>query len=263
MPVYNSEKFVAEAIESILNQTHQNLELIIIDDASVDKSWEVIQEYIKKDERVKAFRNEENMNIPKTRNRLLKKVSAESKYIAMLDSDDVAMSERLERQVDFLENNTDYSAIGGQIELIDDSGNKIGVKRYPTSYEKIRKTILHFNPFAQSAMMLCKSVVESVGFYNENQSRSQDYDYWCRMFLREFKMTNLSDTLIQFRLHEGQGKQTQSQKSFWYSFLVRKRYIFTKQFFSIKGLMIMIAYFGAALMPASLMVFLYRYVFAK
>lgn len=108
MPVYNTKKYLSEAIESILSQTFTDFEFIIIDDCSTDWSYEILQEYEKKDNRIKLFRNEENMWVVKTRNKLLKNISQNSKYIAILDADDISEKNRLELCFDFLEKNPDF-----------------------------------------------------------------------------------------------------------------------------------------------------------
>ncbi len=261
MPCYNNRDYVGRAIESILNQTYKKIELIIVDDFSDDDSWDIIKEYEKKDPRVRIFRNNKNINIAKTRNKLLSKVSPKAMYIALLDADDLSLKDRLERQVCFLEKNKDYAAVGTQLVLINEGGRKIGVKKYPRKYSEIKKKILHFNPFAQSSMMIRKSAIDEVGLYDEKMVRSEDYDLWIRIILRGYKMGNLSDFLTKYRVHKSQGKYLNSQVNFLYSFKVRKRYIFHRELFSLKAFVIMMLYLFAALMPAGLMVYFYKKFF--
>src|SRR5690606_28917246 len=101
MPVYNSEQYIREALESILNQTYQNLDILLVDDGSTDRSVEIIKSY--QDTRIRLIQNEKNMGIPYTRNVGLKE--AKGKYIAIMDSDDIAVSNRIERQIQYLETN--------------------------------------------------------------------------------------------------------------------------------------------------------------
>ena len=106
MPNYNAWKYISEAIQSILNQTFTDFEFIIIDDCSTDNSWEIIQEFAKKDSRIIALRNVKNLTVCRTANRALDMVCGE--FIARLDSDDVALPERFSQQLDFLEKNPEY-----------------------------------------------------------------------------------------------------------------------------------------------------------
>ena len=118
-PNYNREKVIHETIESILNQTYSNFEYIIIDDGSTDNSWDLIQKYANQDERIRAYRNKRNLKIVKTRNKGFKLSSPNAKYFAIIDSDDVALSKRLEVQVRFLETHPEYGLVGSNKYLID------------------------------------------------------------------------------------------------------------------------------------------------
>ena len=109
MPVYNTEKYVAEAIESILNQSFSDFEFIIIDDCSSDNSWELIQKYAKKDKRIRAYKNERNRGISYTRNKLID--LSKTNYIVSQDSDDISLKNRLELSYNFLRKNKDYAVI--------------------------------------------------------------------------------------------------------------------------------------------------------
>ena len=101
MPMYNSEKYIKESINSILNQEYKNFELIIVDDGSIDSSIEIVKEY--NDSRIKLYENIENKGLPYTRNKLLSLATGE--YIALFDSDDIALKNRIKAQVEFLEKN--------------------------------------------------------------------------------------------------------------------------------------------------------------
>src|SRR5690606_10581123 len=110
-PVFNRELYLAEAIESILNQTYSNFEFIIINDGSSDKTEEIILEYQEKDKRIKYYKNEENIGNNRTRNNGTK--LARGKFIAIMDSDDIAVPDRLETQFNYLEKHPEIGIIGG------------------------------------------------------------------------------------------------------------------------------------------------------
>ena len=202
-PNYNKSKYISDTIESILNQTYTNYEYIIIDDCSTDNSWEIIKNYAKKDNRIKAFKNKQCLKIVKTRNRGFKISSPNSKYFAIIDSDDVALLTRLVKQVDFLENNPDYGLIGSNIYVINENSIQIGYRKFPSRDEKIKKTILRANPFCQSSVLLRKEVIEELGYYDEEWEVCQDYDYWLRVGIK-WKLANLNDFLIKYRISNSQ-----------------------------------------------------------
>jgi len=205
-PNYNNSKYISETIESILNQSYRNFEYIIIDDCSTDHSWEVIQEYAKKDYRIKAFRNEANLKIVKTRNKGFNLSSPMSKYFAIIDSDDVALPTRLEMQLNFLERNLEYGLVGSNIIIINEDSKEIGKRSYPLEDEEIRNLIIKYNPFAQSSILLRKTVIEQIGLYDEEWFVCQDYDYWLRVG-KIWKLHNLSDPLIKYRFSSSQVKK--------------------------------------------------------
>uniref|UniRef100_A9AAL8 Glycosyl transferase family 2 n=1 Tax=Methanococcus maripaludis (strain C6 / ATCC BAA-1332) TaxID=444158 RepID=A9AAL8_METM6 len=234
MPNYNNEKYLAEAIESILNQTYEHFEFIIIDDCSTDNSWHIIQNYAKKDNRIKMFRNEVNLKIVKTRNKGFELMSPHSKYIAIFDSDDVSMPERLEKQINFSEKNVDYGLIGSHTLIIDENSKIIGYRKYETDLKKIIKNMVKKNQFAQPSVMIRKSVLDDVGYYDEKYTRCQDYDLWFRI-AKSFKIENLDEFLIKYRISKTQGKSTHLKESLDFTLDIQKKWLFDKKFFSIFG----------------------------
>ncbi len=262
MPVYNNQAHVAHAIESILEQTYLDLDLVIVDDFSTDSTRDIIQGFALVDDRVRIIFNTENLGIPETRNILLDNISSDSKYFAILDGDDIADPERIERQVKFIEEK-EIDGCGSNLRIIDGDGNQTGTREYPLEYSGIKNNILHFNPFAQSSMLIKAEVLDEVGGYDEKLERVQDYDLWIRIIKKGFVLENMKEKLTSFRVHENQGKTKNSKKSFWYSFVVRSRYLFSKEFFSLKGFMIWLAYIPMVILPASVTVGLYKKLFVK
>ena len=110
MPVYNGEKYLAEAIDSILVQTFTDFELLIVDDGSQDNSAEIIRSYVKRDSRIRFFQQEQNEGSANARNRGI--ANAKGEFIAAMDCDDVSLPERLQKQVDFLESHPEIGALG-------------------------------------------------------------------------------------------------------------------------------------------------------
>ncbi len=221
-PNYNGERFISETIESILNQTYSNFEYIIIDDGSTDNSWDIIQQYAKKDGRIKPYRNEKNEEIVKTRNKGLRLSSPDSKYVAIIDSDDVAHPRRLEIQVEFLENNPEYGLVGSNKYLIDSQSKIIGFRRYPLTDQGIKKVITMFNPIPHSSVVLRKEVVNQSGYYNSKLPVCHDYDYWLRIGVN-WKLRNLEYPLIKYRLSQNQVKSKHLKLTIQYTYLIQKK----------------------------------------
>ncbi len=223
-PNYNKSKYLAEAIESVLHQTYENFEYIIVDDCSTDDSWDIISDYASKDERIKAYRNDENLKIVKTRNKGFQFSSKEAKYYAILDSDDVSTPERLEKQVNFLEENPRYGLIGSDLIVIDEESKEIGYRKYASSDLDIRKVITRLNPIAQSSVLIRKQAIQEVGFYDEKWSVCQDYDYWLRIGIN-WKLKNFDKSLIKYRLSRTQVKITNLKETIQNTYLIQKKAI--------------------------------------
>jgi len=221
-PNYNREEVLSETIESILNQTYENFEYIIVDDGSTDKSWQIIQEYAKRDNRIKPYCNQQNLRIVKTRNKGFELSSSKAKYFAILDSDDIAIPHRLELQVNFLENNPAYGLVGGNKYLINENSELIGYRNYPTTNQEIKKVITRYNPIAQSCVLLRKEVIDQVGKYDEEWKYCQDYDYWLRVGKR-WKLRNLEMPLIKYRISEGQVKSKNMTQTIRYTYKIQEK----------------------------------------
>lgn len=177
MSVYNEkESYLKEAAESILNQSFSDFEFIIIDDGSDDKNClRTLEEFVEKDERIKFIRNETNIGLTKSLNKSL--AQATGKYIARIDSDDIADSHRLEKQLQFMENNPTYALCGSWAYFIDQDGKVTGEKKSPTDYERIKKMLIFFNFFTHSSLFFRRDIAMILDGYNENLKKAQDYDF--------------------------------------------------------------------------------------
>ena len=133
MPVWNSEKTIGSAIQSLIDQTYNNFELIIVDDGSTDKTVEIINKF--KDDRIKLYVDGENKRIAARRNQAID--LSNGKYIAIMDSDDIAYPQKLEMQVNYLESNPNVDLVGTKAIMFDDTGNVIGSIAVSESHEEI------------------------------------------------------------------------------------------------------------------------------
>ena len=197
MPNYNAWKYISEAIQSILNQTFTDFEFIIIDDCSTDNSWEIIQEFAKKDTRIIPIKNEKNIHIAKTRNIALAKARGE--FIAFLDSDDVAEKDRLELQLDFIERNPNIDLCGSNMLIIDSNWNINWEKKYPETDLECKNSIWFKNPFWQNTMIIKRKCFLEVGFYDDDFRNAEDLDMWVRMW-QKYKFYNIQRNLVRYRI---------------------------------------------------------------
>ena len=176
MPVYNAEKYLKVAIESILNQTFKDYEFIIVDDHSSDKSWKIIRTYAKKDKRIIALRNEQNLRTTRSLNRGLK--IAKGKYIARMDADDWSHPDRLQKQYEFMEENPGVGVSGAAVEICDKDLKVKNARKYPLTDTQARRIIFRYSPFAHPVTIWRKSDIKKVDGYNESIPLSQDLDLY-------------------------------------------------------------------------------------
>jgi len=196
MAVYNAEVFLRQAIESILSQTFQNFEFIIVDDGSKDKSNEIIQSY--KDYRIRLL-EQRNMGISISLNNAIK--ISESRFIARMDSDDISFPNRLELQFNFLSNNPEYILVGTNAQVIDINGDFVYKSRLPTDWEGIKSNFPN-SSFFHSSVMFRKSSFYLAGGYYEPISKLNCFEdslLWNKMKVFG-KMANIYQPLIYYRL---------------------------------------------------------------
>lgn len=197
MSVYNGGKYLREAIDSILLQSYQNFEFIIIDDCSTDNSVEIIEGY--HDSRIKLIRNEKNMRLPASLNKGIRLASG--KYIARMDADDISKPERFARQVEYLDSHPDVAVVGSSFQAIDEDGNDLYVHSAPIG-SKLIKYCLMPSPLAHPTVMMRRDVIVNNNlFYDEQYSSAQDYDLWLRI-IKKFKIDNLPDILLRYRIQK-------------------------------------------------------------
>jgi len=200
IPAYNSEKYVLEAIESVLFQTYRNLEVIVVDDKSTDNTLSIISSI--KDERLHLYRNECNRGIAYTTNRAVSLSRGE--YIALMDDDDISMPDRLKIQVDFLEKNREIDIIGGMAEIIDQEGLHISYGNTPKRNPKYIKAMLLFRclDFCNSSTMIRKAFIEKYDLrYKDDYYGMQDYQFFIEAS-KIGKISSIDDFLIKKRLHD-------------------------------------------------------------
>jgi len=199
MPVYNAENYLRKAIDSILNQTYQNIELLIADDASKDRTKTIIGSY--SDIRIRTFHNENNLGYLKTCNQLFSKATGD--YIAFQDADDYSDIHRLELQINAFSDNSELGVCGSNYIAIKDSGDEIFCSLFPLKFDEIMSYIpknfyIHPNTF-----LFKKEVYETIGGYREYFDRigCEDYDWLC-LIAEKFPIITIKDALYYYRYSE-------------------------------------------------------------
>ncbi len=196
MSVYNGEKFLKEAIESILNQSLSDFEFLIIDDGCTDRSVEIIKSI--NDQRIRLVHNKKNIGLTKSLNKGLK--IAKGKYIARMDADDISLPLRLKKQVNLLEERKEIGLAGSWFSVI----NSDFEARTLESPEEIKIELLFRNSIGHPTVMFRKELVEKYDlYYNENFRTSQDHELWYRM-AEYTDLSNIPEVLVLYRSHDGQ-----------------------------------------------------------
>lgn len=210
MVVCNVERFLAEAIESILSQTFRDFEFVIVDFGSTDRSQAIIKSYQEKDNRIQ-FHVIPHCNLSEARNDCC--FRARGKYLALLDADDVALPDRLVRQVEYLERHPDVGILGGAYEIVDEAGRRIGTEGELASDAEIRNALPQRNPFCASTVTVRLAEFQAVKGYRkafagtlgpgDHASYAEDYDVWLRV-MEHCRGAKLRDVAARYRLHTGQ-----------------------------------------------------------
>lgn len=197
LPVYNSQDFVAQTIDSILSQTYRNFELIIVDDASTDPTYSILRQYAKKDHRIRLIRNKINLGVSLTSNIAISQ--ARGKYLARIDSDDICYPSRLEKQLAFLKTNSEVIALGGQCTLIDEQSNLIGSKNFPLA-GNLQDMLFWAVPIQQPAMMINLSKLpKNFTWYEANKTSAEEVDLIFKLS-RYGQLANLDQYILYYRI---------------------------------------------------------------
>lgn len=194
LPVYNAEKFVGEAIDSVLNQTFSDFELLIINDASTDGSEKIILSY--KDARIRYYKNKKNLGVAKTLNRGLK--LARGEYIARQDADDIFLPNKLERQYEILKKDKNLVMVCSHFDYVDEKGRFLSSFKLAPSSEEIYYELQFRNCLGHPTVIFNKKIIlnEFKG-YNE-KCEAEDYDLWSRIS-KKYKILKLNEMLLKVR----------------------------------------------------------------
>lgn len=199
LPSYNSASYMRETINSVLAQSFTDWEFIIIDDASSDTSAKIIQDYCKNDKRIKFYVNKKNLGLSKTLNKGID--LAKGEFIAEIDDDDIWMDKtKLQKQYEFLLNNSDYGIVGCFAHAVDTNGKKLFKIKYPAEDVNIRKIVLRHTCIVHSSILIRKQTLIDIGKYSPLYPYAQDYELFLRIGTVS-KLHNIPEFMVHYRIN--------------------------------------------------------------
>jgi glycosyltransferase involved in cell wall biosynthesis len=198
LPVYNGARFLASALDSVLSQDFREFECIAINDGSTDQSPLILEEYQRRDSRLRVV-HQHNVGVVETLNRGIS--LSRAPFIARMDADDVCLPGRFTTQMRHFKERNDLGVLGGQIQLIDEKGHLLRTVDYPASGKELESFLFKGSPVAHPAVMLRKAVMQKVGLYRKAFKHAEDYDLWLRVHEAGYAIENLKVPLIGYRQH--------------------------------------------------------------
>lgn len=188
VPFYNSERFLSDAVKSVINQTYTNLEIILMDDGSTDSSLKIALKFKNRDKRIKVISDGENVGLPKRLNQLSE--LAKGTYYARMDADDIMFPERISKQITYLLKNPKIDVLGTGLISIDNSTDILGLRKF-SSLDKVTLKQTLNGPWAAHPSVTGKSSWFKENRYDENLKRAQDFEFWIRTVEKsDFARTN-------------------------------------------------------------------------
>ncbi|GEM_PF-1137988 len=220
LPVFNDEAFLSDAIKSILGQTFKDFELLLLLDGCTDNSPAIASSF--KDKRIKLVINKINKGFVYRLNQGIKMATAE--YISIMNADDVALPQKLEKQIHFLEANKEIGLCGTWVERI---GSKQDIVKHNTDHENILVDLLYGNPFSHPSIIFKKSLITNTkNYYDSEYGTVEDMDLWQRLILHT-RAANLPESLLKYRVHPMQMSETQAQIQRTRSNILKQRFFET------------------------------------
>jgi glycosyltransferase involved in cell wall biosynthesis len=194
MIVLNGSSYIREAVDSILNQTFSDFELVIVDNGSVDGTLDIISSY--DDKRIRLIKNSGDPGIAQSRNASVK--NARGRYVAIMDSDDVSLPDRLKTQFEYMESHPEVGLLGSWARIIDQAGKTADIRKFRKEHDVIRASILFFFWFVHSSVFFRKELFPEDGY---RLPYSEDYDMVCR-FAEKAEIAILDKVLVKYRIHK-------------------------------------------------------------
>lgn len=251
MSVFNEESCVGDTIDSVLNQTFDDFEFIIINDGSTDGTQKILEHYARKDGRIKVLVNKENMGAARSSNRGIE--NSKGEYLARIDAADTCHPSRLEKQVKFLDENKNVYIVGSYHYWADERGQVIGAYRFPATNEQIKKNIFGFaSVAAHPAIMVRGKIFEKTGLYDTTCPTSTvDYELYLRTLKNGWEMANIPEFLVSVSRRKGGITIKKIKATFIDQVKLKARYL--PHFFNFRNITYTVASLLFVLMPSPLL----------
>ena len=221
MSVYNGETYLEEAIQSVVNQTFKNWELIVINDCSTDRTAEILANFAARDERIKVHPNEVNLKLPKSLNKAISLSSG--KYIARMDADDICLPDRLEKQYKFMEENSDVALSSCRFMTVKNGVYASGGAGGRCYNNALRAMLLVANPILHPGVIAKAEVMKNFN-YDTSLTCTEDLELWTRMAVGNQKIEILPECLLIYRLHDKQITSTTLERQHTEVLKIQKKY---------------------------------------
>ncbi len=223
IPTYNQESYLSECLDSVLNQTYKNIEIILVDDASTDHTPLIIQEYTRSNKLISVINNIKNLGYGGEPAFNIGVRAAHGAYIAKIDADDIMFDTRIKKQVSFLESHTDIFLVGSWLELIDKSGHTISYRQYPIDHDSIYKKFYLRNQIANPSIMFRNQLKGD--FFPIKFSRLNDYyGHFTHMYEGK-KYANIPEYLTRYRIHDTNTLYLNIKSNWETSYAMKKTFI--------------------------------------
>lgn len=220
MAVRNEERHLSAALESILTQDEDSLEVVLVDDGSRDATADVAARAAARDPRVRVITNEFGLGMGQSFNRGL--AASRAGYVARMDGDDLSLPGRLRAQAAFLDEHPEVGVVGGHVLLMDSKGAPVGERRYPLSDSDLKRRMFRFSPFAHPATMYRVDAVRHAGGYDQRFTPAEDLDLWFKVG-RSWRFATVDRAVLRYRLHASSVTARRGALMQWQTLRVRLR----------------------------------------
>lgn len=227
---YNSLELLKKAVASIQNQSFSDWVHIIVNDGSTDKTAEYLNKLAETSDQYIVRNLDKNSGIANARNQCLKMIPPNTEFVCILDADDIAREDKLEKQIKYLEARPDVGLVGSNCIFIDEQGEKLGLRKYPADELKIRKMQLIENPFTNSCVMYRSGIANGLS-YSLEFPPCEDYDFWLNL-LKNNKAVNLQEALVYYRVSSHQAVARSVKKMLKLTIKIKLKHILERKDFS-------------------------------
>ena len=255
MPVYNAGDYLVEAINSIRKQTFKNWEMVCVDDGSNDKSYELLKKFAKRDSRIRIYRFHKNKGLATALNYGLRKTKG--KYLARMDADDISLPQRLEIQLNYLEKNPQVVAVGSQVECVNEKGQFIGYKKFPTESDKIYKMMGSMMAIQHPTLLTYTKTIKKCLY--SNHTTAEDVSMFFKL-LQYGDFLNTKEVLFKYRIRKNSNSLKNPKKTFYLTLKARIKAVIDWGYKpTIKGIMLnLLQLILISLLPNNVILTLYE-----